>query len=940
MQRLTHCLITVMTFLLASITQAQELEWAFHVGSVEGDLIEGIARDELGNNYVLGYFSDPMDFDPSAGVATLTPNGTSIDIFVAKYDNAGNYIWAFQITGANNVRGHTIKVGSSGDVYVAGTFQGTTDFDPSASTANIIGPGSDDVFIAKYDANGNYIWAGLLGGTGLDRTFSIALDSIDNVYVAGHFEGTADFDPSAGSSNLVSNGGKDIFFAKYSSAGIYQWAHSIGGVNDDYGKAIELDAAGNVYMTGYFDGTVDFDVSVGTQNATSEGGEDIFLARFDNLGNVQWVNSMGGTGDDYGHALDLDSANNIYLTGQFEDSVDFDPSASNALSISNGNQDLFIAKYDNQGNWIWSEGIGGSDYDLGEAVHVDLNGDVYFVGVYQVTADFYPGPGEINLTALGSYEGFIGKYTADGSYVWARSLGGTSLDMVKDIVSDSLGNIFTAGLMNSTVDFDLNAGAYDLTTNGTGDAFLAKYSTCGTFYNQQDSTAICQGASHTFHDGGIGTTDSTHVSIFSSVTGCDSLIRTSLDVIPPVLFSQVVNICNGDSFLTQGSFQNSSGIYSDTLFAVATCDSIVTTTLTVEPPLFSNTTAQICAGDSVVLAGLFQLTAGLYTDTFTGGNGCDSLRFTTLTVLSPINSNASQAICSGDSIFLANAYQTTAGTYTDTFASTQGCDSLVHSALNINPHVSASTTASICEGNTIMLGGTLQNSAGTYMDTLVSSLGCDSVITTVLTVLQVDSSSSTSQTICPTDSVLIDGVYENTSGVYYDVFTAGNGCDSVVEFTLTVTPIDLTVSAAGDTLFAVNGYDSYQWIDCDNNMIVPGAIGTSFVPDSSGSYAVEISFMGCVIRSSCMTVNLVGISSLKTAPLARVFPNPTSDLLHIIPLGPNKIMSIQLFDVTGKLVHSDAGDQRVIDLTKLPAGLYLLQVELIDGNHAEHILKF
>jgi hypothetical protein len=940
MQRFSSLLVFTIILILNAQSYAQSLEWAHGTGGTSGSITDGVEHDSLGNIYLVGQFAGPTDFDPGPGVATLASPGTDIDVFVVKYDPLGNYLWAINMGGIYNDRGQTMKVTPSGDIYIAGVFTVEADLDPSPATANLLGAINDDIFLAKYDTDGNYIWAKEIGGTGIDRSFSIDLDSAENIYMTGFFSGTADFIPGAGVSNLISNGGKDIFIAKYDSSGAYQWAYGMGGINDDDGKYLTLDETGSIYITGYYSGTTDFDITGGTLNRTAVGGEDIFVAKYDNAANLLWVNSMGGSSDDFGQAVDVDAAGSVYAVGVFEDTIDLDPGAGNVIEISEGFHEGYIVKFDDQGNWLWSTRIGGTDYDEIEAVHIDRYGDIYFSGNIGANVDFYPGPGEVELSVLGTYEGFVAKYDSDGNYIWARSTLGTAFVNVREMTTDTLGNLYITGSNTGIADFDFDAGTLNLGGNGSTDFFLAKYSICGTFYNQLDSTAICQGNTHTFHDGNTATVDTTHVSIFASVSGCDSVIRTTLDVISPVLTSQPINLCNGDSFFAQGNYQTVGGTYMDTLAAMSSCDSIISTTLTVNPPLFSNAATQICTGDSIILGGIYQQAAGLYTDTLGGSSGCDSLIYTTLTVLLPMNNNVPQAICSGDSILLAGTYQTAAGTYTDIFASAQGCDSLVHTALTINPNVSANATATICEGNTVMLGGALQNSAGTYMDTLISSIGCDSVITTVLSVLQVDSSSSTSQTICPTDSVLINGVYENTSGVYYDVFTGVNGCDSIVEFTLSVTPIDVTVTASGDTLFAVAGYDSYQWIDCDNNMIVSGALGSSFVPDSSGNYMVEIGFMGCVIQSSCMTVNLVGIASRENAPLARVFPNPTTGLLNIVAVGTNSIISLKLFDVTGKLVHSNAGDQWVIDLSALPTGLYLLQVELIDGNHAGHIVKF
>jgi len=205
--------------------------------------------------------------------------------------------------------------------------------------------GSRDIFIAKYDNNGNYFWAKSIGGTVLDESFIIALDGYGNLYITGYFNATSDFDPGVGVANLVPVGSRDILFAKYDNNGNYLWAKNIGSTLDDFGYSLAVDAVGNVYITGEFQGTADFDPGTGTANLTTNGSYDIYIAKYDNNGNYLWANKIGGTSSDAGNSITIDGSGNIYITGGFYGTTDFDPGAGTANLTSSGVSDIFFAKY-------------------------------------------------------------------------------------------------------------------------------------------------------------------------------------------------------------------------------------------------------------------------------------------------------------------------------------------------------------------------------------------------------------------------------------------------------------------------------------------------------------------------------------------------------------------------------------------------------------------
>ncbi|MEA3496366.1 MAG: SBBP repeat-containing protein, partial [Bacteroidota bacterium] len=322
--------------------------------------------------------------------------------------------WAKQIRGTYNDEGNSITTDAAGNVYTTGYFSGTADFDPGTGTTNLTSAGIYDIFIQKLDPAGNLLWVKKMGGTSNDYGSSITTDATGNVYTIGTFRYIVDFDPGDGTTNLISAGYSDIFIQKLDSAGNFLWAKQMGGTSHDYGSSITTDATGNVYTTGYFSGTADFDPGTGTTNLTSAGRDDIFIQKLDPAGNLLWVKKMGGTSHDDGYSITTDVAGNVYTTGSFIGTADFDPGAGTTNLTSAGYYDIFIQKLDSAGNLLWAKQMGGTDYDVGHSITTDATGNVYTTGQFKETVDFDPGTGTSNLTSAGYYDIFIQKLDSAG----------------------------------------------------------------------------------------------------------------------------------------------------------------------------------------------------------------------------------------------------------------------------------------------------------------------------------------------------------------------------------------------------------------------------------------------------------------------------------------------------------------------------------------------
>jgi hypothetical protein len=317
--------------------------------------------------------------------------------------------------------GKAIARDAAGNIYVTGLFNGTVDFDPGPGTVNLTSAGANDIFVAKYTPTGALIWAKGMGGTGEDQPLAIAVDASGNVLTTGAFNGTADFDPGPGTSNLTSAGNADIFVSKLDSNGNFVWARALGGTSFEQGQGIAVDLAGNVFTTGRFSVTVDFDPGAGTANLTSAGSNDSFVSKLDGSGNFVWAKQMGGTTSDQGIAIAVDSSGNVLTTGGFSGTADFDPGDATFIFTNAGSSEAFVSKLDGSGNFVSAEHFGGAG-SVGSDIVVDAaSANVFTTGSFNGTADFDPGPGTANLT--GNSDIFVSRLTVHSKVLWSQSGG-------------------------------------------------------------------------------------------------------------------------------------------------------------------------------------------------------------------------------------------------------------------------------------------------------------------------------------------------------------------------------------------------------------------------------------------------------------------------------------------------------------------------------------
>ncbi|OFX44628.1 MAG: hypothetical protein A2046_01215 [Bacteroidetes bacterium GWA2_30_7] len=484
----------------SSIEVKESTQWAKSYQGTSEDNDNGycIVKDASNNIYIGGAFRTTVDADPSAGTYNLTVSGSTQAAFFSKHNEFGELVWSKKInsaSGENIIQGITID--GSGNIYITGQFQGNNfdvDLSGTVTASDLSSAGSNDIFYAKYDNNGNYVWAYRIGGTGSDYGKSIALDGSNNVYITGWFSNvTVDFNPSGTTNDLTNSGGADIFYAKYDNNGSYQWAQKIGGTSDDYSQCIKVDAgSNNVFICGSFKtANVDFDPS-GTTNSlstTGSGDEDGFVAKYSTAtGAYQWAFKIGGgasaTDDEIVQSLVLDASDNVYITGKMMYStIDFDPSPAKASYnlTTIGSVDCFYAKYSSASALTWAKNIGTAGNTVyGNGLFVSSN-DLYIVGYFTGTIDFDPDAGTENRTAVASVDMFFSQYnSSDGSFLCKGSVGGSGIDYANDVVGGSgSGSFQIIGWFSGTdVEFDPLYSSTKLssgTAGGYSDIFIASY---------------------------------------------------------------------------------------------------------------------------------------------------------------------------------------------------------------------------------------------------------------------------------------------------------------------------------------------------------------------------------------------------------------------------------------------------------------------------------
>lgn len=440
-----------------SYAQSPNWLWAKSAGSLGADKAHAIALDAYGNAYIAGYGGD---------IYALGGFGCG-DIFLAKYDVNGNVLWAKNAGGYRTDEAYSVVVDASGYVYLVGYFWSPTIVFGSITLTNEnANGGTADIFLAKYDNDGNVLWAKSEGGLLHDVANYVVTDASGNVYVVGHYESQSiTFD-----STLISNNGySDIFLTKYDTNGNVLWAKGAGSYYFDNATSVTLDTLCNIYITGSYYSPISFD-SITLTNTTV--GADIFLTKYDTNGNVLWAKSAGGYFEDIASSIKTDYSGNIFISGYYRSpNIIFGLNNLANAGNTNSTNDIFLAKYDFNGNVLWAKRFGGSIDDMANCITIDSLGNAYLAGNFKSYNIIFDTTTLINYDSTSSSDIFIAKFDANGNVIWAKNIGSSSNDFASSIAVDVSGNAYLAGYYSSPT---LTLGSTILTNEGEYDLLIAK----------------------------------------------------------------------------------------------------------------------------------------------------------------------------------------------------------------------------------------------------------------------------------------------------------------------------------------------------------------------------------------------------------------------------------------------------------------------------------
>ena len=534
-------LLLLLAISATALSQSNSFEWAksFAHNNTKRSSNSAIAVDTAGNVYSTGYFQGTVDFDPGAGVFTLT--SLNYNMYVTKLDASGNFVWAKAIPGNNDLFGERITLDKWANIYVS---------------ARVPKDSYGTVMLMKLNNDGDILWTKDFKTphdtiNGFSSAYSLKADSLGNVYVTGNFRGTIDFDPGPDSMKLSTSNIQDfdIFISKLDSAGNYVFVKQIGGDQTEIAIEIALDSA-NIYITGSFGGTVDFDPGVGSMNLTSKY-SDVFISKFTLSGDFVWAKSLVSSTSSYSQAtsISLDPAGNIYATGIISGAgtIDFDPGPGTwNVNYTGTTEYTYLLKLANNGGFAWVKPLITDPSSNANAsyscVRNGKDGGIYLSGSFSGSeVDLDPGPAIFGVKLSNN---FLLKLDALGDFITAKPLVSESMATIADIEVDESENVYSSGSFFGQGDFDPSEKKYHIFQLGENqNAFIQKLKACqpvSTTLNLQKCF------SYTLNDETY-TKNGIYRQIHSSASGCDSVVTINLTLVNPAQPICLVTVDNKSS---------------------------------------------------------------------------------------------------------------------------------------------------------------------------------------------------------------------------------------------------------------------------------------------------------------------------------------------------------------------------------------------------------
>jgi len=383
-----------------------------------------------------------------------------------------DYGWTRTVGGTGFDAAVAIERDDAGNLYVAGFFEGTVDFDPAPDQTELrTAKGSRDAFVTKFTAVGKHVWTWTAGGTQADEARDLWWDPDGYILVTGEYRLTVDFDSGGAGDSHTAQGFADVFVTRLGRDGQYQWTRTFGGSKSDSGQGVAVDSQGRAIVVGQFSDAVDFDPTGQGDVRTSRGQSDVFLTRLAGNGSYLGTVQFGGAGLDLAADVSVDALDNVALAGMFMGSVDFDPTSGQDAHVSNGYYDGFVTRLTAAGSYAGTRTFGGTEDEEVTALAHDPEGNIYVTGGYEGTVVFGP---QDEHTSQGGFDVFVTRLNADGSYGWTRVIGGSSTEFGRGLAVGPPDELFLVGSFGGSADFDLDGAGDVRTASGPSDLFVTR----------------------------------------------------------------------------------------------------------------------------------------------------------------------------------------------------------------------------------------------------------------------------------------------------------------------------------------------------------------------------------------------------------------------------------------------------------------------------------
>lgn len=556
-------------------------------------------------------------------------------------------------------------------------------------------------------------WVKQFGGPSNMTPLGMAKDPSGAIITSGFIEGVTDFDPGPESNPASTNGLKDAYISKLNSNGDYVWSVAFGGSGNDLAYDVATDVAGNVYCTGEFTGTVNFNPQGTAANLTAFFGYNAFIVKYSASGQFQWVKKFGGASSGYesGRNISIDGSGNIITTGQFYDLVDFDPNSGVATTGLVSSYSCYMSKLTSNGDYVWAKSIPGY-YTTCSELNIDANNNIYWVGYFYGSTDFDPSAANYSLVGQ-YYDTYIAKYTPQGNFTWVKQLTSTNYCFTYALEFATDGSLFLAGGFNGSTDFDPDLVATQTVTNTSGSyhPFLLKLSNSGLFQFVKELAPSSVGSAT-----GVKLDSDGNIYVGGHFKGTSDFNPDPVDEFP--MTSSSTNY--EDAFITK---LNSAGDFISAYSFGGTSSDYVNG-LQINP---ANGTLSVIGNFSGTCD--FDPASDVMNLTSAGGSDGYIARFVQCSAVS-----ATIQINACGSYDLNGTNYTESGTYSQTLESSLGCDSTLTLELTISGATFSNIT--LYTNDVITFNGQSYGEAGQYTQTISNQAGCDSIIYVEVVILE------------------------------------------------------------------------------------------------------------------------------------------------------------------------------------------------------------